>query len=183
MASTQLIPAPSSDICLHGVLLEIFGAGTLLCGASGIGKSELALELISRGHRLVADDAPQFTPFAPDKLKGTCPPLLRNFLAVRDLGVLNVQSLFGSEAVMAETFLQLIVNIESSAGPALPDINNPIAQSRMVLGINILEFTLPVIPGRNLAVLTECLVRNHLLQVQGYHAADNFSAQHTQAQG
>lgn len=182
MATAHLIAAQTSSTHLHGVLLEIFGTGVLLCGISGVGKGELALELISRGHRLIADDAPQFTRTAAHELLGSCPPLLHNFLAVRGLGVLNIQALYGDQAVASSIVLQLIVQLDESTHQESPGIDTPPLQTRNVLGIEISEINLCVRPGRNLALLVECLVRNYLLQLKGYDAAGDFGARQSMAQ-
>ncbi|PPT17088.1 HPr kinase/phosphorylase, partial [Xanthomonas arboricola] len=98
-------------VTLHGVFMEIYSIGVLITGEAGSGKSELALELLSRGHRLVADDAPEFTQIAPDVLDGTCPELLQDLLEVRGLGVLNVRDMFGDTAVKKNKYLRLIVHL------------------------------------------------------------------------
>ncbi|MEO5703087.1 MAG: hypothetical protein ABIQ54_04305 [Gammaproteobacteria bacterium] len=165
---------PPLSITLHGVFMEIAGLGVLLSGASGAGKGELALELITRGHRLIADDAPEFSLSIGKKLTGICPGVLQDFLEVCILGVLNVRYLFGDPAICPEASLDLIVRLEQSDKPALRDIGNPLAGTRNVLGIGIPEIILQILPGRNLAVLVECLARNHRLQLQGCNTARDF---------
>ena len=105
-------------ITLHGVFMEIYSIGVLVTGDSGLGKSELALELISRGHRLVADDAPEFTQIAPDVLDGTCPDLLQDLLEVRGLGVMNIRQMFGDTAVKKNKYLRLIVHLVRAQDPS-----------------------------------------------------------------
>jgi len=169
----------AQQITCHGVFMEVFSVGVIISGASGIGKSELALELISRGHRLVADDAPQLSRIAPDTLTGHCPELLRDCLEVRGLGILNVRAMFGDSAVITSKYLKLIIHLELLN----PDMfQGELEENRLVgnisskklLGIEIPMITLPVAPGRNLAVLVEAAVRNHALKLQGYQAADEF---------
>ena len=104
--------ALAEPITVHGVFMEVMGVGVLLTGDAGIGKSELALELVTRGHRLIADDAPTFSRIAPDILNGTCPPLLNGFLEVRGLGVLNILAMFGDSAIKSNRYLRLILHLE-----------------------------------------------------------------------
>lgn len=172
--------APLS-ITLHGVFMEIAGQGVLLSGASGSGKSELALELITRGHRLIADDAPEFILDSAHKLTGSCPAMLQDFLEIHALGVVNIRALFGNEAVCPRAPLDLIVRLEKNASPELRGINNPEIQMCIVLNLTVPELVLPLQLGRNHAVLLECLVRNHQLQRQGYRASQDFSLRQQQA--
>lgn len=160
----------------HGVFLEVMGVGVLLTGQAGVGKSELALELVSRGHRLIADDAPEFSLVAPDTLVGSCPTALTDFMEVRGLGIVNVRSLFGDSAVMKRRYLRLIVNLEPVAGEAISHTERleGIRKTRDIMGVHIPEITLPVAVGHNLAVLVECTVRNHILYIKGYDAAKDF---------
>jgi HPr kinase/phosphorylase len=156
----------------HGVFLEVLGIGVLLTGDAGVGKSELALEMIARGHRLIADDAPEFARIAPETLEGSCPPLLRDFLEVRGLGVLNVRAMFGEGAVRQRETLSLVVNMRTFDNEALAQIDRlrGSLSTRTILGVAVPEITLPVAPGRNLAVLLETAVRNQILRVRGYDA-------------
>jgi HPr kinase/phosphorylase len=170
-------------LVVPGVFMEVIGIGVLLTGKSGIGKSELALELLTRGQRLIADDAPEFSRIAPDILNGTCPEPLRDFLEVRGLGVLNVRSMFGDSAIKPSKYLRLIVNLEHMSDQALAAVDRlrGCQDCRRILGVEIPVIGLPVAPGRNLAVLVEAAVRNHLLRMRGYHAADDFiGRQHRQ---
>ncbi len=168
---------------LHGVFMDVLGTGVLIMGDSGTGKSELALELVSRGHRLIADDAPEFSRIAPQKINGTCPlDGMNPFLEVRGLGVLNVQALFGDSATKDEKHLRLIVQLEHMTPELLQKIDRLQGDYRMrrILGVDIQEICLPVAPGRNLAVLLESAVRNYSLRRQGYNAADEFCDQQRQ---
>lgn len=167
---------------LHGVFLEVLGMGILISGESGIGKSELALELISRGHRLIADDAPFFTRTAPDILNGSCPKVLSGFLEVRGLGILNIPAMFGENAIKTNKNLILIIHLQHEAHFEHAD-NDRIygsVKERNILDVVIPQLSLPVASGRNLAVLVEGAVRNHLLRIRGYNAADAFVNQHRQ---
>lgn len=157
---------------IHGVFLEVLGTGVLLVGDAGVGKSELALEMIARGYRLIADDAPEFARIAPETLEGSCPTLLRDFLEVRGLGVLNVRAMFGEGAVCQRETLQLIVNMRCFDNGELAQIDRLRGglSTRMILGVGVPEITLPVAPGRNLAVLLETAVRNQILRSRGYDA-------------
>ena len=157
---------------VHGVLLEVLGMGVLLVGDPGVGKSELALEMVARGHRLIADDAPELARIAPEILEGSCPPLLRDFLEVRGLGVLNVRAMFGEGAVRQRETLNLIVNMRSFDNSELAQIDRlrGSLSARTILGVAVPEITLPVAPGRNLAVLLETAVRNQILRIRGYDA-------------
>jgi HPr kinase/phosphorylase len=157
---------------VHGVLLEVLGLGVLLTGDPGVGKSELALEMIARGHRLIADDAPELARIAPEVLEGSCPGLLRDFLEVRGLGVLNVRAMFGEGAVRQHEMLNLIVHMRSFDNEGLASIDRlrGSLSTRTILGVAVPEITLPVAPGRNLAVLLETAVRNQILRIRGYDA-------------
>ncbi|MCK5876473.1 MAG: HPr(Ser) kinase/phosphatase [Candidatus Marithrix sp.] len=173
----------SKPITLHGVFMDVLGMGVLIMGDSGTGKSELALELVSRGHRLVADDAPEFSKTLPQTIIGTCPLGMNAFLEVRGLGILDVQTLFGDSATKKEKHLRLIVQLRHVTSMDLKNIDRLQGDNRVrqILGIEIPEISLPIAPGRNLAVLLECAVRNHSLKTQGYNAADVFCEQQRQA--
>ncbi len=174
----HLARALARQVTLHGVFLEVYSIGVLITGASGTGKSELALELVTRGHRLVADDAPEFTLIAPDVIDGTCPDLLRDLLEVRGLGVLNVREMFGHTAVKPSKYLRLIVRLQ----PVGANEDNADAMARLtgdtgwreVLEVKVPQITVPVAPGRNLAVLVEAAVRSHMLKSKGFDPAQVF---------
>ena len=163
---------------LHGVFLEVLSVGVLLTGDSGTGKSELALELISRGHRLIADDAPEFARIAPDTISGSCPTLLQDFLEVRGLGVLNIRAMYGDSIIKNNKYLRLIIHLTPMLNDdALRQDRLQIEQKmRNILGVDIPVFSLPVAPGRNLSVLVEAAVRNHLLHLNGYSAGEDLIA-------
>lgn len=169
-------------VTLHGVFMEIYSIGVLITGDSGAGKSELALELITRGHRLVADDAPEFTQIAPDVLDGTSPEMLQDMLEVRGLGVLDIRQMFGDTAVKKNKYLRLIVhltqpNLDTSPG-GIERITGDMG-IRRVLDLDVPRITLPVMPGRNLAVLTEAAARAHILRAKGVDPAAAFMARHS----
>ena len=176
-AQYHLARALAPRITLHGTYLEVYSIGVLIAGESGAGKSELALELISRGHRLIADDAPEFTLIAPDVLDGTCPEMLQDLLEVRGLGVLNVREMFGHTAVKKNKYLRLIVELR---GIEELDVNRGMDRlqgltgTRTVIDVAIPQITIPIAPGRNLAVLVEAAVRNHMLRAKGIDPAQTF---------
>lgn len=162
---------------LHGVMMDVLGTGVLITGDSGVGKSELALELVSRGHILVADDAPEFRRIAPDTLEGRCPDLLQDFLEVRGLGILNISRMYGHAHTRKRKILKFIIRLELlKAGELNERIDRSADEKQMrdILGVNIAEQIIPVAPGRNLAVLVEAAVRNHILVGSGYNATAEF---------
>jgi HPr kinase/phosphorylase len=169
--------ALADHLTLHGVFMEVLGIGVLITGKSGVGKSELALELISRNHRLIADDAPEFRHTAPDILTGTCPPELSGFLEVRGLGVLDIRAMFGDSVIKPNKNLRLIIHLQQMSGEELAAIDRlqGCRQRQTILDVEVPQITLPVAPGHNLAVLVEGAVRNHILLLKGYNAAQSFS--------
>ena len=160
---------------VHGVFMEVFSIGVLITGDSGSGKSELALELITRGHRLIADDAPQMKLATPEVVDGTCPPVLQDCLEVRGLGILNVRAMFGDSAVKSNKYLKLVVHLKVMG---LDEANSDRLRgnnSHMdLLGVQIPVIAVPVAPGRNLAVIVEAAVRNHNLKIRGHDAPKQF---------
>ncbi len=155
---------------LHGVFLEVISLGVLITGDSSIGKSELALELISRGHRLIADDAPEFARITPDIVSGHAPPILQDLLEVRGLGILNIREMYGDGSIKHSKYLRLIINlVEPNDGEQLDRISST-SSMREVLGVQVVEITLPVAPGRNLAVMVEAAALDYLLKSRGYDA-------------
>jgi HPr kinase/phosphorylase len=174
----HLTQSLSARITVHGVFMEVLGAGVLLSGESGIGKSELALALLSRGHRLIADDAPEFANTVPRMLVGYCPEPLHDFLEVRGLGILNVRAMFGDSALAPEHVLDLVIHLKEMEGHELAAIDrlHGVQRHREMLGIEVPEVTIPVAEGRNLAVLVEAAVRNELLKSRGYDAGAEFIA-------
>lgn len=166
----------ADKITLHGVFMEVMGTGVLITGESGIGKSELALELISRKHRLIADDAAEFTRTAPELLLGSCPPMLSDFLEVRGLGVLNVREMYGDNALKISKYLRLIINLKRMDMKDRQQIDRLYGtrDTRNILDVDIPEFILPVATGRNLAVMVEAAVQNQILIKNGHDASEEF---------
>jgi HPr kinase/phosphorylase len=168
----------------HGVFMDVLGVGVLITGKSGVGKSELGLELISRGHGLVADDVAEISRIAATTLEGRCPPLLKDFIEVRGLGLLNVRTIFGQTAVRPKMKLKLIVQLERPAAGGTRDATErlPLTElSEEILGITVRKVIIPVAAGRNLAVLLEAAVRNYILQLRGIDSMAEFVARQKQA--
>ncbi len=166
--SHYLMQSLAETTVVHGVFMEVTGVGVLIQGDAAVGKSELALELITRGHRLIADDAVELRHVAPDTLEGSCPPMLRDFLEVRGLGILDIRSLFGETSVKLKKNLKFIVQLVKPGKGAEPlnrlDME---ASNSVILDVGVLTVRIPVAAGRNLAVLVEVAVRNHILKSRG----------------
>ena len=164
----------------HGVFLDVFEIGVLLTGSSGLGKSELALELISRGHSLVADDAVELHRTSPEVLEGRCPTMLRDFLEVRGLGVLNIRHIFGETSIRPKKQLKLIINLVPADDEDMKQLDRLSIRSETesILNVRIRAVTLPVAAGRNLAVLVEAAVRNYILQLRGKDSTREFLERH-----
>ena len=163
----------SNKEILHGVYMEVLGNGVLITGESSVGKSELALELISRGHRLVADDAPEFTQIGPDIVDGRSPSILQGFMEVRGLGVLNIREMYGDNAIKINKYLRLIIHMEKMNDDNISSFSRLTGHSKVqkILNVEIPVTLIPVAPGRNLAVIVEAAVRNHILRSNGYDAS------------
>lgn len=174
--SHYLAHAVAESTSFHGVFMEVQGFGVLITGGAAIGKSELALDLITRGHRLVADDVVDFFRISPETLEGRCPPLLQDFLEVRGLGVLNVRALFGDNAVKPTKPLDLIVHLELAETFELQQIDRLKIKSysEKILDVTIPKVVIPVAAGRNIAVLVEVAVRNHILLLRGINSTQQF---------
>jgi len=166
----------------HGVFLDVLGVGVMVTGNSGVGKSELALELITRGNGLVADDITELYRISPETVEGRCPDLLRDFLEVRGLGVLNIRTMFGETAVRRKKSLKLIVHLHRPRGGDLSDMERlPFKASfQDILGVKVSTVEIPVMAGRNLAVLVEAAARNFVLQMRGIDSMQEFIARHEQ---
>jgi HPr kinase/phosphorylase len=164
----------------HGVFLDVLGVGVLITGDSGVGKSELGLELITRGNGLVADDVTELYRISPETLEGRCPELLRDFLEVRGLGVLNIRTMFGETAVRRKKSLKLIVHLHRPTSADISNLNRlPLSDSfQEILGINVKTVTIPVMAGRNLSVLVEAAARNFVLQQRGIDTMQEFISRH-----
>lgn len=162
-------------VTLHGVFLDVLGMGVLITGESGLGKSELALELISRGHGLVADDAVELARIAPEIIEGRCPELLQNLLEVRGLGLLDIRAIFGETSIRRKMKLKLVVHLVRSATLDAKFERLPLQeQTQEVLGLRIRKVVLPVAAGRNLAVLVEAAVRSAILHLRGIDTLREF---------
>lgn len=160
---------------MHGVFMDVLGVGVLITGESGLGKSELGLELISRNHGFVADDAVDFARVAPNIVEGRCPPLLQNLLEVRGLGLLDIKTIFGETALRRKMRLNLIVHLVRRSTLDEDYERLPMhSQSEIVLGLAIRKVVIPVAAGRNLAVLLETAVRNTILQLRGIDTLKDF---------
>lgn len=166
----------AEKITLHGVFMEVMGSGVLITGESSIGKSELALELITRGHRLIADDAPIFTRIGPKLLDGRCPAVLRNFMEVRGLGVLDIRAMYGENAIKPNKHLRLVIHLERMTLENQQQLDRLYGSRsiKTILNVPVTEIKLPVASGRNLAVMVEAAVRNHILIENGHNASDEF---------
>ncbi len=175
-----LVQAVAESVSLHGVFMEVQGFGALIKGEAAIGKSELALELISRGHRLIADDIVDFFRISPERVEGRCPPLLQDFLEVRGLGILNIRAIFGDNSVKPTKPLDLIIQLEMAdkLAPQLLDRLNIKALHEEVLGVKVPKVQIPIAAGRNIAVLVEVAIRNHMLLLRGINATKQFTQRH-----
>ncbi|WP_276207691.1 HPr(Ser) kinase/phosphatase [Paludifilum halophilum] len=160
---------------MHGVLVDIYGVGVLLVGRSGIGKSETALELVKRGHRLVADDAVEITQAEEDNLVGHAPELIRYLLEIRGLGIINVMTLFGAGAVREFKKISMVVRLEAWQENRQYDRLGLEEERIRIIDAEIPLLTVPVRPGRNLAVIIEVAAMNFRLKRMGYHAAQSFT--------
>jgi len=182
MLRPYLARALAESTTVHGVLLDVLGMGVMITGDSAVGKSELALELISRGSGLIADDVIELYRIAPETLEGRCPSLLCDFLEVRGLGVLNIRTIFGEAALRPRKNLKLIVHLEKPAGPEPQYVERlPLKPGvEEIMGVSLRKVTIPVAAGRNLAVLVEAAVRNHVLQLRGIDSTQDFIARQSQ---
>ena len=180
---TYLGRALADYITHHGVLLDVLGVGVMITGESGVGKSELALELISRGSGLVADDIVELFHIAPKTIEGRSPELLKDFLEVRGLGLLNIRTIFGETAVRRRKNLKLIVELMKPAQRKTTQMERlPLqASSQRILDVDVRKVQLPVAAGRNLAVLIEAAVRNYVLQLRGIDSTQEFMARQSQS--
>jgi HPr kinase/phosphorylase len=182
MLRPYLARALAESTTAHGVFLDVLGMGVLITGNSGVGKSELALELISRGSGLIADDVVELYRIGPETVEGRCPALLKDFLEVRGLGVLNIRTIFGEAALRPRKNLKLIVHLEKPAGTEARLMERlPLnAGAEQIMGVDVRRVTLPVAAGRNLAVLTEAAVRNYVLQLRGIDSTQEFVARQSE---
>ncbi len=164
-------------ISRHGVLVEVYGEGLLLIGDSGIGKSEAAVELLKRGHRLIADDAVEIRKVSGNCLEGTAPELIRNYIELRGIGIVNVAKLFGMGAVKTQNQIDLVVNIVHWNTQVVYDRLGLEEHTMEILGVEIPMITIPITPGRNLAVILEVAAMNNRQRKLGYNSALEFTEQ------
>lgn len=185
LLSHHLSVVLADTVNVHGVMMEVNGLGVMLTGAPAVGKSELALELLTRGHRLVADDVVEIYKTSPDNLSAQSPAMLQDFLEVRGLGILNVRALFGELAIKLKKNLKLIVHLtpfeefseQNASRLDMPESNV------IILGVEIPKVFVPVAAGRSLAVLVEVATRNHMLRRRGVNSVEDFIArQHSSMQ-
>lgn len=177
---TYLKAALAPRITRHGVFVEVYGEGILLTGGSGIGKSEAAIELLKRGHRLIADDAVEIRKVSINSLVGTSPELIRNYMELRGIGIINVAKLFGMGAVKIESEINLVVNIVPWDTQAVYDRLGLDDKTTEILGVNVPTYTIPITPGRNLAVILEVAAMNNRQRKLGYNSAIEFTEQMNQ---
>ena len=174
---TYLKSALAPRITRHAVLMDIYGEGLLLMGESGMGKSETAIELLKRGHRMIADDAVEIRKVSQDILMGTAPELVRNYVELRGIGIINVAKLFGMGAVKVENEINLIVNVVPWDQHATYDRLGLEDQYTELLGVKVPTYTIPISPGRNLAVILEVAAMNNRQRKMGYNPAKEFTEQ------
>jgi HPr kinase/phosphorylase len=167
---------------LHGVFMDVLGLGVLVTGESGVGKSELGIELITRGHGLVADDVVEISRIADGALEGRCPPMLKDFIEVRGLGLLNIRTIFGETAVRRKMKLRLVAHLARLPATSRdPTERLPLSElSEQILGVTVPKVIIPVAAGRNLAVLVEAAVRNQILKLRGIDSMAEFLARQNQ---
>ena len=164
-------------ITTHGVLVEIYGEGVLLMGDSGIGKSETALELIKRGQRLIADDAVEIKRISRTQLIGSAPNIIRHYMELRGIGVINVRHIYGVGAVKLDTNIDLVVHMENWEPGKMYDRLGVVNETTEFMGVCIPKVTIPISPGRNLAVIMELAAMNNRQKKLGYNAAETLEAE------
>ena len=165
--NTELAPR----LTRHGVLMEVYGEGMLIMGDSGVGKSETAVELIKRGHRLVADDAVELRKITAQRISGTSPDNIRHFLELRGIGIINARRIFGMGAIKSSVDVDLIVNLELWDDNKVYDRMGMEDHYTDILGVQVPSITIPVKPGRNIAVILEVAAMNYREKKLGYNAA------------
>ena len=175
---SMLRNAMAPRVTMHGVLVEVYGEGLLITGDSGVGKSETALELIKRGHRLITDDAVIIRRTSRETLIGTAPPLIRYYMELRGIGVINARHIFGVGAVKPETNVDLVVNFELWDDNKAYDRLGLETEYTTILGVEMPCYTIPVRPGRNLAVILELAAMNNRQKKMGYNAAEALAREH-----
>ena len=181
VASLKVSLAPR--ITMHGVLVEIYGEGVLILGDSGVGKSETAIELVKRGHRLIADDAVEIKRVSDRTLVGTAPEIIRHFIELRGIGIVDVRRIFGMGAIKDTERIDLIINLEPWVEGKMYDRLGLDNQYTDILGLSIPSLTVPVRPGRNLAVIIEVAAMNHRHKSMGYNAAKELNERMMKSMG
>ncbi len=169
--NTHLAPR----ITRHGVLVEVYGEGMLLLGDSGVGKSETAIELVKRGHRLIADDAVEIKRVSNKTLVGTAPEIIRHYVELRGIGIVDVRRLFGMGAVKMTERIDLVINLENWVQGKMYDRLGLDEETTEILGLQIPSITIPVKPGRNLAIILEIAAMNNRQKKMGYNTAEEFN--------
>ena len=169
--NVQLAPR----ITRHGVLVEVYGEGLLLLGDSGVGKSETAIELVKRGHRLIADDAVEIKRVSAKTLVGTAPPIIRHYVELRGIGIVDVRRIFGMGAVKMSQGIDLVINLEPWVQGKMYDRLGLDNETMEILGNHIPSITIPVKPGRNLAIILEIAAMNNRQKKMGYNTAEEFN--------
>ena len=167
----------------HGVLVEVYGEGLLLLGDSGIGKSETAIELVKRGHRLIADDAVEIKRVSDKTLVGQAPEIIRHYVELRGIGIVDVRRLFGMGAVNTSEKIDLVINLEQWVQGKMYDRLGIDNETTDILGINIPTITIPVCPGRNLAIILEIAAMNNRQKKMGYNTAEEFNKRLLESMG
>ena len=168
-------------ITRHGVMMEVYGEGVLIQGESGVGKSEVAIELIKRGHRIIADDAVEIKLTERGRLVASSPELIRHYMELRGIGVINVRHIYGVGAVLPSTSIDLVVVMEDWVDGKAYDRLGLTSETEEILGVKIPRVTIPVTPGRNLAVILELAAMNNRQKKMGYNAAEMLAAEHDHA--
>ena len=163
----------------HGVLVEVYGEGVLLLGNSGVGKSETAIELVKRGHRLIADDSVEIKRVSSKTLVGTAPEIIRHYIELRGIGIVDVRRLFGMGSVKLTEKIDLVVHLEPWSEDVVYDRMGMETEYTSILGINVPSVTIPVKPGRNLAIIVEVAAMNNRQKKLGYNAAAELDAKIT----
>jgi len=159
-------------ITMHGCLLDIYGVGTLIIGESGVGKSETALELIKRGHRFIADDAVEVRRVSQETLVGSCPANIRYFLELRGIGIIDIMKMFGVQSIKPTQAIDLIINLELWDQTRTYDRLGQVEEYTEILGNSVSSHSIPIRPGRSLAIICESAAINHRQKKMGYNAAD-----------
>ncbi len=170
-------------ITRHGVLVEVYGEGILLLGDSGVGKSETAIELLKRGHRLIADDAVEIRKVSATTLVGRAPEIIRHYVELRGIGIVDVRRLFGMGSVKETEKIDLVINLEAWQDGKMYDRLGLDEQTTEILGINIPNIVLPVCPGRNLSVVIEVAAMNNRQKKMGYNTAAEFNKRLMESMG